>query len=131
MLSTISLLAMATTLVAPTLAVPTKAQFSGVMRHYSPSDGLGACGTLHQDSEFVVGLSPSLFDPQTPNGNPNNNPLCYKRLRISYNGKTVDASVVDRCPGCPNQGDLDLSPAAFSALANLGDGVLNASWEWI
>ncbi len=59
-----------------------------------------------------MALSYADFDPYTPNGNPNNNSLCGKKLRASYNGKSVDVTVVDRCTGCAS-GSLDLSPTAF------------------
>lgn len=84
---------------------------SGRFTYYTP--GLGACGQTHSESDLVVALNAADFDPSTPNGNPNNNPLCGRRIRASYNGKSVDVTLVDRCPGC-NSGDLDLSPSAFS-----------------
>ncbi len=92
--------------------------------------GLGACGQTHSDSEYVIALSAVNFDPHTPNGNPNNNDLCNRRIRASYNGRSVEVKVVDRCPGCPENG-LDLSPGAFQQLADLGVGVVQGSWEWI
>lgn len=52
---------------------------SGRFTHYTP--GLGACGQTHSESELVVALSYADSDPYTPNGNPNNNSLCGKRLR--------------------------------------------------
>ncbi|KAK4675201.1 hypothetical protein QC764_500460 [Podospora pseudoanserina] len=94
------------------------------------SVGLGACAQLHQDSEFVVALSHADFDPRTPGGNPNNNPLCGRRLRASFEGKSVEVAVVDRCPAC-SAGSLDLSPAAFSQLADLGRGRIQGSWVWL
>ncbi|KAK3998026.1 hypothetical protein QBC44DRAFT_229080 [Cladorrhinum sp. PSN332] len=39
-------------------------------------------------------------DPQTPNGNPNNNPLCNRNIKVTHNGKSVTVKVVDRCPVC-------------------------------
>jgi expansin (peptidoglycan-binding protein) len=104
------------------------AQASGRFTYYNP--GLGACGQNHGDGDYVVALSHADFDPSTPNGNPNNNPLCGRRLRASYLGKTVDVTVVDRCEGCAS-GDLDFSPAAFQALAALSVGVIQGTWEWI
>ncbi|KAK4676173.1 hypothetical protein QC764_509759 [Podospora pseudoanserina] len=92
--------------------------------------GLGACGKWNNDGELVVALNRHVFDPQTPNGNPNNNPLCGRMIRASYNGKTVDVRVVDRCPGCA-AGDLDLSPTAFQRLASLGTGRITGDWWWI
>lgn len=103
-------------------------QASGRFTYYNP--GLGACGQTHGDGDLVVALSYVDFDPQTPNGNPNNNPLCGRRLRAHYAGKSVDVTAVDRCPGC-NSGDLDLSPAAFQALADLSVGVIQSTWEYI
>ncbi|KAK4198844.1 RlpA-like double-psi beta-barrel-protein domain-containing protein-containing protein [Triangularia verruculosa] len=92
--------------------------------------GLGACGKVNNDGQLVAALNRVLFDPQTPNGNPNNNPLCGRKIRASYNGKTVDVTVVDRCPGC-KAGDLDLSPAAFQRLAPLSAGRITGDWSWL
>ncbi|KAL2152800.1 hypothetical protein VTH82DRAFT_3955 [Thermothelomyces myriococcoides] len=101
---------------------------SGRFTWYNP--GLGACGNWNGDGDLVAALNAADFDPYTPNGNPNNNSLCGRRLRVSYNGKSVDVTVVDRCPTC-NAGDLDLSPAAFEALEPLSTGVIYGSWDWI
>jgi expansin (peptidoglycan-binding protein) len=128
---------------------------SGRITYYNP--GTGACGQTHTDADFVVALSKYDFDPYTPDGNPNHNTLCGKYIRVSYNGKTVDVMVVDRCEGC-NSGDIDLSPAAFrksflwlpsfhscplgeitwltgcvctEVLADLSVGVVQGSWDWI
>ncbi|KAL2158773.1 hypothetical protein VTH06DRAFT_3964 [Thermothelomyces fergusii] len=92
--------------------------------------GLGACGWWNNDNELVAALNHVDFDPYTPNGNPNNNSLCGRRIRVSYGGRSVDVTVVDRCPSC-NSGDLDLSPAAFRALADLNTGVIYGTWNWI
>lgn len=92
--------------------------------------GLGACGWANTDGELVVALSHLTFDPHTPGGNPNHNALCGRRLRASYAGRSVDVTVVDRCPSCAAD-DLDLSPAAFQRLAGLDVGVVYGTWEWI
>ncbi|KAK4222851.1 hypothetical protein QBC38DRAFT_426536 [Podospora fimiseda] len=48
----------------------------------------------------LLTLSPQKHsDLQTPNGNPNNNPLCGKKIKVSHNGKSVTVKVTDRCPG--------------------------------
>ena len=39
-------------------------------------------------------------------------------------GRSVDVTVVDLCPGCQS-GHIDLSQGAFQQLADLGLGVLN------
>lgn len=87
------------------------------------------CTETNGNSELVVAISKSLFDPQTPGDNSNNNPLCNDRLRATYNGKSVEVTVVDRCERC-NTNDIDLSPAAFQALAELGIGRVQGTWEW-
>ncbi|KAK4171190.1 RlpA-like double-psi beta-barrel-protein domain-containing protein-containing protein [Triangularia setosa] len=114
------------------LAAPANAfsATSGDFTHYSPSIGLGACGQLHQDSELVAAISYAVFDPKTPGGNPNNNLLCGRRIRANFEGKSVEVIVVDRCPSC-SAGSLDLSPAAFQQLADLGRGHIQGSWDWI
>ncbi|KAL0468008.1 RlpA-like double-psi beta-barrel-containing domain-containing protein [Neurospora intermedia] len=83
--------------------------------------GLGACGTYSNDEQF---------DPSTPNGNPNRNSLCGRRIRVNANGRSVTATLVDRCTQCP-YGGLDLSPAAFSVLASTDVGVVQGSWDWV
>ncbi|CAP64702.1 uncharacterized protein PODANS_5_9760, partial [Podospora anserina S mat+] len=42
--------------------------------------GLGACGKWNNDGELVVALNRHVFDPQTPNGNPNIYPLCGREI---------------------------------------------------
>ncbi|KAK4148592.1 RlpA-like double-psi beta-barrel-protein domain-containing protein-containing protein [Chaetomidium leptoderma] len=132
-----TVLAITATLMAATTASPIvagatpgeqSALSAGRFTYYTP--GLGACGQSHSSSELVVALNHVDFDPYTPNGNPNNNSLCGRRIRASYGGKSVDVTVVDRCPAC-NAGDLDLNPTAFQALASLDVGVIQGTWEWI
>ncbi|KAK3486705.1 RlpA-like double-psi beta-barrel-protein domain-containing protein-containing protein [Neurospora hispaniola] len=91
--------------------------------------GLGACGTVSNDGQLVVALNHDQFDPSTPNGNPNRNSLCGRRIRVNANGRSVTVTLVDRCAGCP-YGGLDLSPAAFSVLASTSVGVVQGSWDW-
>ncbi|KAK3949153.1 RlpA-like double-psi beta-barrel-protein domain-containing protein-containing protein [Pseudoneurospora amorphoporcata] len=91
--------------------------------------GLGACGSTSNDGQLVVALNHDQFDPSTPNGNPNLNSLCGRNIRVNANGRSVTVKLVDRCAGCP-YGGLDLSPAAFSALASLSVGVLQGTWDW-
>ncbi|EAA30355.1 hypothetical protein GE21DRAFT_10526 [Neurospora crassa] len=92
--------------------------------------GLGACGTYSNDGQLVVALNHDQFDPSTPNGNPNRNSLCGRRIRVNANGRSVTVTLVDRCTQCP-YGGLDLSPAAFSVLASTSVGVVQGSWDWV
>lgn len=47
----------------------------------------------------------------------------------SDKGKFVDATVVDKCVGCDNY-DIDLSPSAFSVLADQNLGRIPVTWNY-
>lgn len=57
--------------------------------------GYGACGIIHQDSQFGVALALARYGTSS-----NNNPECGKTVLIknNANGKTVEAQVWDACP---------------------------------
>ncbi|KAK4183652.1 RlpA-like double-psi beta-barrel-protein domain-containing protein-containing protein [Podospora australis] len=101
---------------------------SGKITFYEP--GLGSCGLTSSGSDLVAAIGKSLFDASTVNGNPNNNPLCGKKIRVTVGGKSVEVTAVDSCPAC-TENDLDLSPAAFNQLADPAEGKVAASWEFI
>jgi hypothetical protein len=83
--------------------------------------GLGACGWWNSDSDYIAAVSASLFDSQRP---------CGRNIRVSYGGRSVTVQVVDRCAGCA-WGDVDLTPAAFTALVgSLDAGRVQGSWDW-
>ncbi|KAK1835662.1 RlpA-like double-psi beta-barrel-protein domain-containing protein-containing protein [Podospora conica] len=127
-LKTIIFSLFATMALASPVLSPKDVALSGDFTHYAT--GLGACGIIHSDADYVVALSPQLFDPSTPAGNPNHNTLCGRKIKASYGGKTVTVEVADRCAGCPGLNDLDLSPPAFKDLADLGVGRIQGTWEW-
>jgi hypothetical protein len=63
--------------------------------------GLTACGQTYSDSDYVAAVSQSLFDTvDGASGNPNNNPVCNKKISIEFEGKSVTVAIVDRCTGC-------------------------------
>lgn len=60
--------------------------------------GMGACGeddTGKDQTDNIVALSHLLMGTQS-----NGNPMCGKTITISYGGKTVVATVKDKCMGC-------------------------------
>jgi hypothetical protein len=64
--------------------------------------GLGACGWNSGDNDNVVAVSHLIYDPQTPDGNSNHNPLCGRWIhawRTREDGQEVhiDVKVVDKC----------------------------------
>lgn len=105
------------------------ATFTGDATYWEPA--MGACGWTNTASEDVVAISQSVFDPKTPGGNPNNNPLCGQMVSIKCkDGSTVQAKVVDRCVGCAS-GDLDMTKTLFDKVTSFGDGrVGGMEWSW-
>ncbi|KZV77470.1 hypothetical protein PENSPDRAFT_567867 [Peniophora sp. CONT] len=93
--------------------------------------GLGACGITNNDSQYIVAVSQDLFDSYPGAGaNPNANPVCNKKIKASYGGKSVTVTVTDRCTGC-SLTSLDFSPAAFDKLASESVGrIHNVEWTW-
>ncbi|THH15017.1 hypothetical protein EW146_g5383 [Bondarzewia mesenterica] len=102
--------------------------FSGDGTFYAP--GLGSCGISNTASDFIVAISHDMFDTFPGAGpNPNTNPVCGKKVTASFQGKSVTATVVDRCAGC-NTNDLDFSPAAFDQLADPSLGRIAITWDF-
>jgi hypothetical protein len=98
------------------------------------STGLGACGITNHDSDHIAAVSHLLFDsfPEYNGVNPNNNPVCNRKVTATYKGRSVQVTITDRCTGCQIT-DLDFSPSAFSILTDgdLGIGrLLDVKWVW-
>ncbi|KAF8181052.1 RlpA-like double-psi beta-barrel-protein domain-containing protein-containing protein [Pholiota molesta] len=93
--------------------------FSGDATWYNT--GLGSCGVTNSDSDFVVALSTA----DAANGQ-----HCGQQIQVQYQGRTVQATVEDTCPGC-SQGSIDLTPAAFQQLASLDAGRIQVTWNFI
>ncbi|KAI2611734.1 RlpA-like double-psi beta-barrel-protein domain-containing protein-containing protein [Hypoxylon fragiforme] len=109
--------------------------FRGELTYYDPA--LGACGIESTSSEDIVSVSHIIFDAASQGSNPNANPLCGRKIRVSRdfveNGTgnhSVDVTVVDRCVGC-EAADLDLSIAVFTRLAPEGSGRVSGNWAWL
>ncbi|KAK0642980.1 RlpA-like double-psi beta-barrel-protein domain-containing protein-containing protein, partial [Cercophora newfieldiana] len=110
----------------------------GDLTYFSPA--LGACGLTNSDNDAICAVAWELFDAAGPNlasgGNPNQNPLCGKWIRVtrsSEGGKgnvSVNVKVVDRCTGCKPT-DLDLSLGVFGQLAEVNSGRVKGSWQWL
>jgi len=48
---------------------------------------------------------------------------------VTHGGKSIQVQIVDRCVGCA-EGDIDLTPAAFAALADMSLGRTDVSWQF-
>lgn len=95
--------------------------------------GLGACGIVNKDTDYIAAVSHQLFDsyPGWDGRNPNNNPMCGRKIRASFGGKSVVVAATDRCEGCKLT-DLDFSPSAFSQLNSFDVGRFDGmEWEWV
>ncbi|EJD40629.1 hypothetical protein AURDEDRAFT_69810 [Auricularia subglabra TFB-10046 SS5] len=90
---------------------------------FDTSVGLGACGVQNNNGQFIAAVSHALFDtfPGYAGGNPNNNPICGRTATANYNGRSITFTIEDRCAGCNGFGDLDFTPAAFTALVGSTD----------
>nr|GAT43386.1 predicted protein [Mycena chlorophos] len=105
-----------------------KGPFAGDATYYSP--GLGACGRKNKSSDLIVAVSKNMYDSYPgATANPNTNPICGKKLKASYKGKSVSLTVVDRCPGC-SPDDLDMTETAFGLLAPPPEGRIKVEWSW-
>ncbi|CZR58226.1 related to B2-aldehyde-forming enzyme [Phialocephala subalpina] len=110
--------------------------FTGDLTYYSPGPGYGACGYENTSEDSICAVSHLLWDAVSTSSNPNNNPLCGKKIRITRYDSTkggnssVDVEVVDRCVGCLAT-DLDLSLKMFTSLAEEADGRVVGSWAWL
>ncbi|CAG8807742.1 7182_t:CDS:1, partial [Gigaspora margarita] len=101
-----------------------KRDFTGKTTYFFP--GFGACGYQNTSSNFVVALSSARFN----GGSPNKDPICNKTIQVTSDSKSVNGMVVDKCAGC-NVNDLLISPAAFSALADLNKGHMAVNWTFL
>lgn len=102
---------------------------SGDATYYAT--GLGACGMVSTDTSMIAAVSHLLFDTfPGATANPNLNPICGRKVIATYQGKSVEVEIVDRCTGCAIY-DLDFSPSAFQQIGILDEGRLHGmTWHW-
>ncbi|RGP59224.1 hypothetical protein FLONG3_11247 [Fusarium longipes] len=88
--------------------------------------GQGACGeddSGKDDSINIVALSHLLMGPSS-----NDNPMCGKTISIKANGKTVQATVKDKCMGCA-MNDIDVSRKVYNEIwGSLDSGRTEVEW---
>jgi len=109
----------------------------GRATNYSPEGAAGACGEYNSDSDKVVALPFELYD-ELKNSKQSR---CGSKIRVTYNGKTVEGTVADRCPGCgldesygglSGLSHLDLSTGFFAEFADPIEGFIQPIyWEFV
>ncbi|KAI0948275.1 hypothetical protein AcV7_009072 [Taiwanofungus camphoratus] len=82
--------------------------------------GTNACGSVDQDSDFIVALNTEQWD---------NGAHCYAPITIVYNGKTAQATITDECMGCP-YGGLDFSRGLFDYFSSESQGLIYGTWNY-
>ncbi|KAH8833550.1 RlpA-like double-psi beta-barrel-protein domain-containing protein-containing protein [Flagelloscypha sp. PMI_526] len=85
--------------------------------------GLGACGKTNSRDDFIVALNSAQYGGGYPG------PQCFKKIKMTYKGKTATATIMDECPGCPF-GGLDLTEGLFEFFDNKDKGVLSGEWSF-
>lgn len=104
----------------------TSSSHTGDLTYYDV--GLGACGFDDNgldESENIVALSHEMMGTQS-----NGNPYCNRKVVIKANGKSVTATVRDKCMGCAFN-DIDVSKKAFlDVFGALTDGRKKVEWAF-
>ncbi|MFB9903241.1 RlpA-like double-psi beta-barrel domain-containing protein [Allokutzneria oryzae] len=99
---------------------------SGEATYYALS-GTGACGKkINASTQLLVAVSAKWFTT----ANPNKDPICKKRLKVTYGKKSITVPVRDKCPSC-SKTHFDLSKAAFKKLAGTSAGRIAIKWEFV
>ncbi|KAF7343517.1 hypothetical protein MSAN_01972000 [Mycena sanguinolenta] len=98
-------------------------QGSGLATYYDPNGGTGACGSVLQNSDFIVALGEDTW---------NGGSHCGQTVNVQYQGNTVQVTVQDLCPGCQGSDGIDLSEGAMAALDPnyINDGVISVAWSF-
>lgn len=113
--------AAAATTTATSSSSASSGQNSGQGTFFYQNNVAGACGAVNSDSAYIVALDSAIYD---------NGAYCGKSLTIWGNGKSVTATVADECPTCASAYSIDLSVAAFTALASEDVGVVEVTWSF-
>jgi len=85
--------------------------------------GLGACGIVNTNQDFIVALNHVQFGGGYPGK------YCFEEITITHNGVSHGAKITDMCPGC-NYGDLDMSPALFDVFEPPSVGRFVMEWQF-
>ncbi|KAK8861581.1 hypothetical protein IAR55_002404 [Kwoniella newhampshirensis] len=102
----------------------------GYATYFYQGGNAGACGVVHSDSDYVIAIdSNGWWSDYSSNSN---SQYCGKSIVVTNvgNQKSVTAIVADVCPSCVSDNSLDLSVAAFNAIADPSEGQVPITWTW-
>lgn len=100
----------------------TPALRTGRATYYTWADGGGNCGFDPTPNDLMVAAM-----NHTDYGGAL---ACGSCVRIIGPRGEITVRIVDRCPECP-QGDIDLSPLAFSRIAEIAAGIVPIQWHLV
>ncbi|CAG8484913.1 5429_t:CDS:2 [Ambispora gerdemannii] len=89
----------------------------GQSTFYHQTGTLGSCGKFSRDRD--------MNGPQYDQHNP-----CGRCVKIVGPRGSAKVRIVDRCADCP-WGNIDLSPVAFSKIANTEQGRVPVTWGYV
>ncbi|KAH8920331.1 hypothetical protein BT69DRAFT_1336543 [Atractiella rhizophila] len=99
-----------------------KRAYSGQATFWDVEDSEVACGGYYKHTQSVVALNFEQY------GNPDaRSSFCGKTVKITYQGKSKTAVVVDACEAC-GYGGLDMSTSLFNFFEDPVVGLFHMSW---
>ncbi|KAK9720778.1 hypothetical protein K7432_003934 [Basidiobolus ranarum] len=102
-----------------------RGSFSGDGTYYNP--GLGSCEVVSGPTQLIAALNAPQFGSYP---RPRNSPACFSCAMVHGPKGSVKVQIVDTCPSC-KEGDLDLSPSAFEHIADLAQGRVHITWNYV
>lgn len=95
---------------------------TGEATYYDFASGDGACmfGVSSENPLMIGAMNQTDYAGSA---------VCGACVRLTGPNATIDIRIVDLCPECP-QGNIDLSPDAFAAIAPLEQGRVDISWSY-
>ncbi|KAI5283424.1 hypothetical protein KEM54_002138, partial [Ascosphaera aggregata] len=105
-------------------STPFDGKHVGKLTYYDPEGGFTSCGTTFDGKvENVIALSLAHSGPLS-----NNNPLCGRKIKATYNGKSAVGTVQDKCQAC-DLDHIDVSEHMMKEL-DIVDMAMGVHWEF-
>lgn len=96
--------------------------YTGVATYYTWADGGGNCSFDPTPNDLMVGAMNHTDYAGSA--------VCGSSVSITGPRGRVTVRIVDQCGDCP-QGHIDLSPQAFSRIADISAGIVPIKWRYV